>query len=110
MNNSALHMHPRNTARRPHSAFWWRIGGLLVLVMSVVLLLISFLNYSNYRKTYLELNLTRYLVMAKDLRQTVESGLNIGRRPSENLQLLPMMQAMENRRDGIRYVGVITDT
>jgi hypothetical protein len=77
--------------------------------MSVVLVLISFLNYSNYRKTYLEQNLARYIVTAKDLRQTVESGLNIGLFPSENLQLLPVMHEMESRHDGIRYVGVVTE-
>jgi hypothetical protein len=91
-------------------ALWLRIGGLLVFVIAAVLVLISFLNYSNYRKTYIESNLTRYLVLVKDVRQSVVSGLNIGLHPSENLYLLPAMAEMTRRYDGIRYIGVIDES
>ncbi len=108
------------TARLPHHppaappdaprAMWWRIGMLLVLVLALVLILISFLNYSNYRKTYLELNLTRYLVLAKDVRQTIETGLNVGLPPLENARLLPAIQELARRHGGIRYIAILDDS
>lgn len=91
-------------------ALWLRIGGLLVAVIGAVLVLISFLNYSNYRKTYAELNLTRYLVLAKDVRQSIVSDLNIGLHPSEDLYLQPALVDMARLHDGIRYIGVIDET
>lgn len=89
---------------------WLRIGGLLVLVIAAVLVLISFLNYSNYRKTYIESNLTRYLVLAKDVRQGIVSSLNIGLHPSEDLYLIPALTEMTRRYDGIRYIGVVDES
>lgn len=91
-------------------ALWLRIGGLLVAVIGAVLVLISFLNYSNYRKTYAELNLTRYLVLAKDVRQSIVSDLNIGLHPSEDLYLQPTLVEMARQYEGIRYIGVIDET
>lgn len=88
---------------------WLRIGGLLVFVIALVLVLTSYLNYSNYRKTIVELNLTRNLVLAKDVRQTIESGLNIGLRPVENENLLPAIRAIARSHPGIRYVAVINE-
>jgi sensor histidine kinase regulating citrate/malate metabolism len=89
---------------------WLRIGGLLVFVIGAVLVLTSFLNYSNYRKTYAELNLTRYLVVAKDARQGIVSGLNIGLHPFEDQYLLPALADLARRYDGIRYIGVIDES
>lgn len=89
---------------------WWRIGLLLILVIAFVLSLISFLNYSNYRKNYLELNLTRYLIMGKDLRQTIESGLNIGIFPAENLNLRPTMKELAQRQMDTRYIGILDES
>jgi hypothetical protein len=99
-------------ARPPHTvdALWLRIGGLLVVIIGAVLVLISFLNYSNYRKTYAELNLTRYLVLAKDVRQGVVSDLNIGLQPADDLYLQPALTGMARRDEGIRYIGVIDDS
>lgn len=88
---------------------WLRIGGLLVLVIALVLVLTSYLNYSNYRKNIVELNLARNLVLAKDVRQTIESGLNIGLRPGENENLLPSIRAIVGSHPEIRYVAVINE-
>lgn len=95
-------------ARR--NTLWLRIGGLLVLVTASVLILISFLNYSNYRKSYLELNLTRYLVLAKDTRQNIVAALNIGLRPAEDEHLPAALAEMAQRYDGIRYIGVLDES
>jgi sensor histidine kinase regulating citrate/malate metabolism len=88
---------------------WWHIGILLMLVIAFVLSLISFLNYSNYRKTYLDLNFTRYLVMGKDLRQTIETGLNIGLSASENTNLRPTMKELAKRQNDTRYIAIVND-
>lgn len=99
-------------AQRParRNTLWLRIGGLLVLVIASVLILISFLNYSNYRKNYLELNLTRYLVLAKDTRQNIVAGLNIGLRPAEDEHLPAALAEMAQRYEGIRYIGVVDES
>lgn len=89
---------------------WWRIGSLLLMVISFVLILIFFLNYSNYRKNYLELNQTRYLVMAKDLRQTIENGLNIGISPAENTNLRPIMRQLAATQGATRFIGILDQT
>lgn len=88
---------------------WLRISLLLIAVSAVVLVLISYLNFSNYRKTYLEVNQTRYLVVAKDLRQSVLSGLDLGLAPAENVQLQTMLRELRRRESGIRYLGVQDD-
>jgi sensor histidine kinase regulating citrate/malate metabolism len=95
--------------QRKQNFLWWKIGILLVIVIAFVLAIITFLNYSNYRKTYLDLNLSRHLVLAKDLHQTIETGLNIGIKPAENLNLLPAIRDQINRHAGIRYIGIIND-
>jgi sensor histidine kinase regulating citrate/malate metabolism len=97
-------------SRSRRNTLWLRIGGLLVLVIASVLVLVSFLNYSNYRKNYLELNLTRYLVLAKDTRQSIVAGLNIGLRPSEDEHLQASLSEMARRFEGIRYIGVIDES
>ena len=107
MQEGAPHADGKERAR-PH-ALWPRIGGLLVLVTAAVLVLVSFLNYSNYRKTYLDLNHTRYLALAKDVRQTIVAALNIGLRPSEDGHLQPALAEMARRYPGIRYIGVIDE-
>ncbi len=95
-------------ARR--NTLWLRIGGLLVLVIASVLVLISFLNYSNYRKTSLELQQHRYLVLAKDTRQGIVAGLNIGLRPGEDEHLQAALGETARRFEGIRYIGVIDES
>lgn len=91
------------------ATLWLRIGGLLVLVLALVLALTSHLNFSNYRKTLGELNLTRHTVLAKEVRQAVVAGLNIGLRPGENENLLPLMQEIARRYSSVSYVAVVDD-
>lgn len=91
------------------STLWWRIGLLLVLVMTSVLVLISFLNFSNYRKTFSDLTHSRYSALGKDLRQSVEAGLNIGLRPSANMRLGPMINELLHSDKNIRYIGILDE-
>jgi sensor histidine kinase regulating citrate/malate metabolism len=100
----------RNSPAFRRDTLWLQIGGLLLFVFAAVLILISFLNYSNYRKTYLDLNLVRYLVLAKDVRQSVVSDLNIGLHPSEDMYLIPALTEMARRYDGMRYIGVVDES
>ena len=102
------HGAPSGAAQQRHR-IWWRIAALLCLVFAVMLGLQAFLNYSNYRKTYLNLNLSRHLVLAKDVRQTVESGLNLGLRPTANVQLLGVLERISQRQTGIEYVAIADD-
>lgn len=105
----AANNHQLNGLARP-ARLWLRVGMLLMSVFALVLALVSFLNYSNYRKTYSQLELDRYLILAKDVRQTVVSGLDIGLLPSENSRLRPMIDEIEKREAGIRYFAVMEDS
>lgn len=100
---------PRIQLNKVHSPrqLGWRIALLLLLIISLVLGLITFLNYSNYRKNYLELNLTRHLTMARDLRQTVEAGLNIGLAPAANSQLRRAMPQLAGTQIDTRYIAIV---
>ncbi len=89
------------------NTIWLRISALMILVISAVLLIVSFLNYSNYRKNFLQLNLSRYLVVANDLRQTVEAGLDVGLDPAANTRLLPTMQELAKQQSGTRYIAIV---
>ena len=93
-----------------HPRLWLRISILLIAVVGCVLVLISYLNYSNYRKSYIDLNYSRYLIVAKDLRQTIVSGMNIGIKPLENNRLLPEIRELLRREGGVRYIGVLGET
>ena len=66
---------------------WVRIGIPISLIVALAVGLISFLNYYNYEKTYRQLNVSRITVVARDLRQTIEAGLNVGLAPRSNTQL-----------------------
>jgi sensor histidine kinase regulating citrate/malate metabolism len=98
---------PRPLASSRPSPIWLRISALLILVISAVLIIVSFLNYSNYRKNFLQLNLSRYLVVANDLRQTVEAGLDVGLDPAANGRLLPTMQELSKQQSGTRYIAIL---
>lgn len=109
MATPASQKYEMQSAIQAPNILWLRIGGLLVFVVAMVLLLISYLNYSNYRKSLVELNLTRNLVLAKDVRQTIESGLNIGLRPAQNENLRPAIAVIAASHPGIRYIAVINE-
>lgn len=109
MQTVAVDFHAPPVAGRRHNLLWLRIGILLTLVIALVLVLISYLNYSNYRKAYLELNLTRYMIVAKDVRQTVLSGLNVGLAPAENVRLLSAIHEQLGRERDIAFIGVIDE-
>ena len=79
------------------------------MVLALVLALTSHLNYSNYRKTLGELNLTRHMVLAKDVRQAVVAGLNIGLRPSENETLLPLMRDIVRKHGSVTYIAIVDE-
>jgi hypothetical protein len=95
---------------QPRKVLWVRIGALLIFVTALILILISYLNYSNYRKSHLELNQVRYLTVAKDLRQTVVAGLNVGLDPTENARLSPTITELVQRDANIRFIAVIAET
>jgi hypothetical protein len=86
---------------------WFRIGSLIALVMLFVIALLSFLNYANFRKTLHGLAETRYTVLGKDSRQTVESGLALGLLPDQNAQLAADFAKLTSRWPAIRFAGVV---
>ncbi len=97
-------MTPSPSSRLP---LWFRIGGLLALVIAFVVALLSFLNYANFRKTVQGLHETRYLVLGKDIRQTVEAGLSLGLTPEQNARLPLLFKELQSAWPAIRYAGVV---
>jgi hypothetical protein len=110
MSTYSINVNVQTHAGRPHNTLWLRIGFLLIFVITLVLVLISFLNYSNYRKTYSELNLTRYLIAAKDLRQLVVNGLNVGLNPAENVHLSPAIKEIKSQENRISFIAVMDES
>ena len=56
--------------------------------------------FYNYEKTYRQLNVSRITVVARDLRQAIETGLNVGLAPRNNTELDKALKL------GIRDAGV----
>lgn len=86
---------------------WFRIGGLLTLVIAFVIGLLSFLNYANFRKTQHALLETRYTVLGADARQTVELAFALGLAPSENERLAAVFKQLQSKWPAIRFAGVV---
>jgi len=84
-----------------------RLGLPISLIIALAIGFISFLNYYNYRKTYQQLNVARVMVVARDLRQAIESGLNVGLVPRSNTQLATSLTIAKDHTDGVRFAVVI---
>src|SRR5258705_3889779 len=86
---------------RRSAPLWLRLGLPISLIIALAIGLISFLNYYNYRKTYPQLNVARLMVVARDLRQAVESGLNVGMVPRRNTQLATSLTITQDHNDSL---------
>ncbi|HEX5126053.1 MAG TPA: hypothetical protein VFW00_04865 [Rhodocyclaceae bacterium] len=88
---------------------WIRLGIPISMVVWLSISLIVFLNYYNYYKAFHELTLARYLVLGKDLRQTVEVGLAVGLSPRDNAQLEPILKQAQTKLPNIRFVALVDE-
>jgi len=95
---------------RRSAPLWLRLGLPISLIIALAIGFISFLNYYNYRKTYQQLNVARIMVVARDLRQAIESGLNVGLAPRSNTQLAASLAVAKDHIDGVRFAVVIDET
>ena len=95
--------------RRMSLPLWVRLGIPIFLIIALAVGLISFLNYYNYEKTYRQLNVSRITVVARDLRQSIEAGLNVGLAPSNNTQLEKALATAQKRTEGLRFAVVIDE-
>lgn len=89
--------------------FWLRLGVPIALVVWLSVGLIVFLNYYNYYRSFHQLTLARYLVLGKDLRQTIEVGLSVGLAPRENAQLDPVLKSALTQLPSIRFIAVVDE-
>ena len=88
---------------------WVRLGIPISLIIALAIGLISFLNYYNYEKTYKQLNVSRITVVARDLRQGIETGLNVGLAPRNNTQLGKDLELARQHTEGLRFAVVIDE-
>lgn len=94
---------------RRSAPLWLRIGLPISLMIALAIGFVSFLNYYNYGKTYRELNVARVAVVARDLRQAIESGLNVGLPPRSNTQLASSLAVAKEHTNGLRFAVVIDE-
>ncbi|MBX9847387.1 MAG: hypothetical protein K2Z80_36975 [Xanthobacteraceae bacterium] len=88
---------------------WVRLGVPISLIVALAIGLVSFLNYYTYEKTYRQLNVSRITVVARDLRQAIETGLNVGLEPRSNTQLEKAHANARDHTEGLRFAVVIDD-
>jgi len=88
---------------------WVSLAFPINLVIALALALISFLNYYVFEKTYKDLNVSRITVVGRDLRQVIESGLNIGLSPESNIQFSQSLHLAKDLTEGINFIIVIDD-
>lgn len=96
-------------SQRGQLPLWLRLGVHISLIIALAIGLISFLNYYNFEKSFRELNVARVSVVARDLRQAIEVGLNIGLAPRDNLELAREIAAARDRTVGLRFAAVIDE-
>src|SRR5215475_7132730 len=94
---------------RPNVPLWVRLGVPISMIIALAIALISFLNHSNYEKTYRQLNVSRITVVARDLRQAIEVGLNVGLAPKSNTQLDKALATAKDNTDGLRFAAVVDE-
>jgi hypothetical protein len=87
---------------------WVRLGLPIALIIALSIAMINFLNYFNYQKTYRQLNVSRVMVIGRDLRQVVEAGLNFGLAPKSNVQLETALSLAKDTTDGLDF-AMVTD-
>jgi sensor histidine kinase regulating citrate/malate metabolism len=88
---------------------WVRLAVPISLIIALAISLITFLNYYNYEKTYRQLNVSRITVVARDLRQAIEVGLNVGLAPRNNTELDKGLALAKEHTEGLRFAAVIDD-
>ena len=88
---------------------WVRLGVPICLIIALAIGLISFLNDYNYEKAYKQLNVSRITVVARDLRQAIETGLNVGLAPRSNTQLVKDLERARQHTEGLRFAVVIDE-
>jgi hypothetical protein len=88
---------------------WLRLGLPTSLIIALAIGVISFLNYYNYGKTYHQLSVARLMVVARDLREAIESGLNVGLAPRSNTQLATSLAVAKDHIEGVRFAVVIDE-
>ena len=96
-------------ATKIKTPLWVRLAIPITLVIALALGLISFLNYYVFEKTYKDLNVSRITVVARDLRQLIEAGLNIGLPPQSNLPFNESVSVAKEMTDGVTFILVRDD-
>jgi hypothetical protein len=111
-----MDLHSRNIpfqidrqANAKNHQLWINLGVSLSLIISLAIGLISFLNLYVFQKTYKDLNIARLSVVARDLRETVEVGLNLGLSPQSNTELDGLVFSIKEKTEGLRFLVIIDE-
>lgn len=102
----SIHTAVHETMTLPHS-LRWNLSLAIIAIMGCCLGLISFLNYCSFEKNFNGFVRSRFMVVARDLKHSVEYGLGLGLRLAElkNIQsLIEETMAQDHDISAIRVV------
>lgn len=107
--NSAVASSFTSRPGKPVMSLSMRIALMVALVIVFTVSLVSFLNYSNYRKNHHELSQSRYLVLANDIRRAIEQSLNLGLPLGQLTQAQQLLDDVLRREKQVAYIHVYND-
>jgi sensor histidine kinase regulating citrate/malate metabolism len=83
-----------------------KISWTLVLILAFLLSLVTFLNFFNFETAYSELNQSRFEVLARDLKNTIEYNINLGLSLSEARNLQDVIGGMAKLDKDIAFIRI----
>jgi len=86
-----------------------RISLMIILILAFALLLNTFLNFSNFEKNYNSIIYSRFFVIAKDLQNTAEYGLNLGLSLPELENIQEIINGVVKEQKDIVFIRLFND-
>lgn len=98
--------HPNGKVQGSDMGMSPRIATMTVFIIGFCLLVNAFLNFSNFQKSYTDMVRSRFVVVAKDIKQTTEYGLGLGLTLPEMRTLQSIVVETESKDDDVKRVMI----
>ena len=86
-----------------------RISLMIIFILAFALLLNMFLSFSNFEKNYTNIIYSRFFVIAKDLQNTAEYGLNLGLSLPELVNIQEVINDVVREQRDIVFIRLFND-
>lgn len=86
-----------------------RISLMIIFILTFALLLNMFLSFSNFEKNYTNIIYSRFFVIAKDLQNTAEYGLNLGLSLPELVNIQEVINDVVREQRDIVFIRLFND-